>query len=172
MARRVLSQLEILTRDFCDNFEEQARREMAQQEGRKFDPSPFLIANTFVGHIFRELRWRMREPVVRVAFGRYGPRKPSEEINQRRRHFIWSYAREYAREGKPPKKKTFAREMAQHNARMIKAGKREFLVGSGTTDTNLMHDYLKKTLRVKKWRDMVERECVFFRERHKEQGGG
>jgi hypothetical protein len=145
-AEPYLHELEVLTREFCDNFAAALRKEW----GTRLQPGQ--IEAWIVGNIYMEPCQRIPQQDVSKRFVEFRQLTPRERSENRRFELL----QKYVFKGKPPKK-TFAKEMALQNARMIKDGeKRSRLIGSGTTDPDLMYDYLKKTLRQKKWRDLVE----------------
>jgi hypothetical protein len=152
--------LETLTAKFCDDFTDELVRRAAQ----RYVPQLGVI----VGFLFRELCDRASEQVVRETFGEYGPKGPREESERRRRRLLVSYVVR----GKPPKK-TFAKAMARWNAQQIEDGTPAAVIGSGTPDPDLMYDYLKKTLRQKKYRNMLDEMSTLYEEElRKEQASG
>ena len=160
MTKKAPSPLEILTRNFVADFAEMLEKERAGKQPAQD------IARALIRCIFEDARQCFDEREVRKWFGQFGPQGSREQSQHRRAVLVTIYARE----GKPPKK-TFAREMAQLNARLIEAGKLDELVGSGTSDPDLMYDYLKKTLRVEKNRRKLESRYAMYQELQKEQGG-
>jgi hypothetical protein len=150
MSREVLVGL---VREVYQRFAEEAKKDNIRR-----------VEHSIVGLLFLELRHHYSDLSVRESFGRHAPLKPRQRSGWRRESFIMAYARE----GRPPKK-TFARKMAQINARLIAKGMHERLIGSGTPDPDLMHDYLKKTLKVKKNRDSLDHWCAYYRS--KSEGG-
>src|SRR5262249_33855195 len=93
---------------------------------------------------------------VEQLFADFGPKKPREQQRSNRKGLAWLYGRQ----GKPPKLQ-FARWAANLNATLIKKGwPKSELWGSGTTNVENMHHYLKETLRQKEYRDLADRTCA------------
>lgn len=106
---------------------------------------------------FLRLLFRDRRPPWEVdeLFATFGPKRPRQQQSLNRRSLAW----QYGSAGKPPKLQ-FARRAAKLNATLKKEGyPKSWLLGSGTTNVENMHHYLKETLRQKEYRELADNIC-------------
>jgi hypothetical protein len=104
-------------------------------------------------------RWRrFRDDApwkVEELFAEFSPMEAREESRARER----TLARIYGNQWKPPKQR-FARWAAEENAERLDRGyPKSELLGSGTTEFENMHQYVKVMLRKKECREIADAEC-------------
>jgi hypothetical protein len=148
-----------LRKSLCEEMRATVRRwtgDLGPDEEFGTTPERLILNGLFVA-----FQVRHGEHTVRDLFAEFAPKK-KRELSTDRRELI---ARLYGYEGKPPKLQ-YARRLARINAAMLRDGRpRRELYGSGTTNADNMHDYLKKTLREKKYRDVADRTFAMRQQR-------
>jgi hypothetical protein len=116
-------------------------------------PTEEHLISTLLSHLYAELvcRHPSREREISQLFAPFAPKGRREQQRANARQLAW----QYGFQGKPPKLR-FARWAANLNASMIDNGYPGELLGSGTTDVENMHHYLKEVLKQKKYRDLAD----------------
>jgi hypothetical protein len=144
-----------LVSEFFSSFSESYRELYKERHGAKPQPTEAQLQARILSHFWAFFQRRRPSWEVHELFAKYGPPGKREESRLNRKRLVQLYGRL----GKPPKLQ-FARQAAKFNAALLKRGCHPSeLLGTGTTNIQNMHHYVKELLRQQKYREIADMNC-------------